>query len=62
MGYIKRSLYSMPIQCHTHSHLVLKCEISCAYPTVEEDCNLDIFEQIIITNELVKKLVVVRES
>lgn len=48
----------MLIKCHNHLHLMLECEVGCAYPMVEEDCNLDIFEQIIITNELVKKFVV----
>jgi hypothetical protein len=56
-GYVKRFLHSMLIKCHNHLHLVLECEVGCAYPTVEEDCNLDIFEQIIITNEPVKKFV-----
>lgn len=56
-GYVKRSLYSMFMKCHNHVHLVLECEVGCAYPIVEEDCNLDIFKQIIITNEPEKKFV-----
>jgi hypothetical protein len=52
-GYAKRCLYSMLIKWHNHLHLMLECEVGCAYPMVEEDCNLDIFEHIIITNEKV---------
>ncbi len=45
----------MLVKCHNHLHLMLECEVGCAYPMVEKDCNLEFFEPIIITNEQVKK-------
>jgi hypothetical protein len=41
--YVKKSLYSMLIKCHNHLHLVLECEVDCAYPIVEKYYNLNLF-------------------
>jgi hypothetical protein len=54
--YDKKCLYLMLIKCHDHLHHVSKCKLGYANPMVK-DCNLDIFEQTISTNELMKELV-----
>jgi hypothetical protein len=46
----------MLIKCHDHLHHVSKCKLGYANPMVK-DCNLDIFEQTISANELMKELV-----
>jgi hypothetical protein len=55
--YDQISLYPMLLKCHNHLYHVSIYEVDCPYSTVEEECNLDIFEQIANTNELMKKLV-----
>ncbi len=54
--YDKKSLNLMLIKCHDHLHHVSKCKLGCSNPMVK-DCSLDIFEQTISTNELMKELV-----
>jgi len=55
--YDKISLYPMLLKCHNHLYHVSIYEVDYAYSTVEEDCNLNTFEQIANTNEPMKKLV-----
>jgi hypothetical protein len=52
--YDKKSLYPTIVKCHNHLHLVSKSKVGCEDPMVQEDCSLDIFEQTISTNDLVK--------
>jgi hypothetical protein len=53
--YDKISLYFMFIKCHHYWHKVTRFEIGCLNPN--ENCALNIFEQIVSTNELMRKLV-----
>ncbi len=53
--YNKISLYLMFIKCHYYLHMVTRFKIHCLNPN--ENCALNIFEQIVNTNELMKKLV-----
>ncbi len=55
--YDKKSLYPMLLKCHHHLHPLAKFESVFVNIGVDEDCSLDIFEQIANTSELVKKLV-----
>jgi hypothetical protein len=53
--YDKIPLYLMFIKFHHYLHMVTRFEIGCLNPN--ENCALNIFEQIVSTNELMKKLV-----
>jgi hypothetical protein len=53
--YDKISLYLMFIKCHHYLHMVTRFLIGCLNPN--ENFALNIFEQIVSTNELMKKLV-----
>jgi hypothetical protein len=41
-GYDRKSLYPMLVKCHEHLYPLVKLDRNC----VEQDCNLDIFEQL----------------
>jgi len=49
--YDKKTLCLILLKCHHHLHLLFKNNI------IRENCNLDIFEMIITTNEPKKELV-----
>ncbi len=53
--YDRKTLYPMLLKCYHHLHMLSKNTVvdQCA----DENCNLDIFELIINTNELAKELV-----
>jgi hypothetical protein len=55
--YDKKSLYPMLLKCHHHLHHLGEIESSLANIGVDEDCSLDIFEQIANTSEPTKELV-----
>jgi hypothetical protein len=55
--YGKKSLYPMLLKCHHHLHLLVEIESSFANISVDEDCSLDMFEQIVNTTEPTKELV-----
>jgi hypothetical protein len=52
----KRFLYPMLLKCYHHLHPITKY-IGCVDQTIDEDCNLDIFQQTTSTSELTKELV-----
>jgi len=54
--YDTRSLYPMLLKCYHHLHPITKY-IECIDQTIDEDCNLDIFQQIASISELTKELV-----
>ncbi len=51
------SLYPMFMKCYYHLHPMTKSEIGFAKQTIDENSNLNNFEQIVNTSELVKILV-----
>ncbi len=55
--YDNKSLYTMLLKCHHHLHPLVESENVFVNIGVDEDCGLDIFEQIANTSELVKELV-----
>jgi hypothetical protein len=55
--YDSKSLYPMLLKCHHHLHPLAKSESVFVNIGVDEDCNLDIFEQIANTSEPVKEFV-----
>ncbi len=54
--YDTSSLYPMLLKCYHHLHPITKY-IGCIDQTIDEDCNLDIFQQIASTSKLTKELV-----
>jgi hypothetical protein len=55
--YDSKSLYLMLLKCHHHLHPSAKFESALTNINVDEDYNLDTFEQIANTSEPTKKLV-----
>ncbi len=55
--YDSKSLYPMLLKCHHHLHPLAKSESDFANINVDEDSNLDTFEQIANTSEPTKELV-----
>jgi len=55
--YDNKSLYPMLLKCHHHLHPLAKSESDFANINVDEDSNLDTFEQIANTSEPTKELV-----
>jgi hypothetical protein len=57
--YDKKSLYSLLVKCHEHFHPLVTLDMNCADQNIffEQDCNLDIFEQVVTTSELAEVLV-----
>jgi hypothetical protein len=55
--YDKRSLFHMPLKSYYHLHPLLEVESSFLYIT-NENINLDMFDMVVNTNELLKELVI----
>ncbi len=55
--YDSKSLYPMLLKCHHQLHPLAKSESDFANINVDEDSNLDTFEQIANTSEPTKELV-----
>ncbi len=55
--YDRKSLYPMLLKCHHHLHPLAESESVFVNIGVDEDCSLDVFEQIANTSEPMKKLV-----
>jgi hypothetical protein len=56
--YDRKSLYPMLVKCHEHLHPLVKLETnSIDHNIFDQDCSLDIFEQIGSTSESVEELV-----
>ncbi len=53
----RKSLYPMLLKCHHHLHPLAESKSVFTNIGVDEDCNLDIFEQIANTSEPTKELV-----
>jgi hypothetical protein len=54
----RKSVCPMLVKCHEHLHPLVRLDRNYANQDIfEQDYNLDIFEQIASTNELVEKLV-----
>jgi hypothetical protein len=50
--YDRKSLYHMLVKCHEHRHPLVRLDRNCVNQDIfEQDCNLDIFEQIVSTSE-----------
>ncbi len=54
--YDRRTLYFMFLKCYYHLHPMIE-SIGCVDQTIDEDCGLDIFQQIVSISEPTKKLV-----
>jgi hypothetical protein len=54
--YDRRTLYFMFLKCYHHLHPMIE-SIGCVDQTIDEDCGLDIFQQIVSISEPTKKLV-----
>jgi hypothetical protein len=54
--YDRRTVYFMFLKCYHHLHPMIE-SIGCVDQTIDEDCGLDIFQQIVSINEPMKKLV-----
>jgi hypothetical protein len=58
MNMIEKPCILMLVKCYEHLHPLLKLDRNCAdQDSFEQDCNLDILEQIASTSELVEELV-----
>ncbi len=55
--YDKKSLYPMLLKCHHHLHPLVEIESSFANISGDEDCSLDVFDQIVNTSEPTKEIV-----
>jgi hypothetical protein len=56
--YDRKSSYPMLVKCHEHLHPLVRLDMNCVgQDMLEQDCNLDIFEQTANTNEPAKELV-----
>ncbi len=53
--YDRKSLYPMLLKCYHCLHPITKF-VGCVDQTINENCNLDIFQQIASTTKLVKEL------
>jgi hypothetical protein len=50
--YDRKSLYPMLVKCHEHLHPLVRLNRNCVDQDIfEQDCSLDIFEQIASTSE-----------
>jgi hypothetical protein len=50
--YDRKTLYPMLVKCYEHLHLLVKLDRNCVDQDIfEQDCNLDILEQIASTSE-----------
>jgi hypothetical protein len=54
--YDRRSLHPMLLKCYHHLRLVVDCENRSIDQIIDEDYNLDNFEMIVSTSELVKQI------
>jgi hypothetical protein len=48
----------MLMKCYHHFHLVVESKVCCANQTINENCSLDIFQQIGNSSELTKENVI----
>jgi hypothetical protein len=55
-NYDRRSLHPMLLKCYHHFQLVANCEIGSIDQIIDKDYNLDNFEMIVSTSELVKQI------
>ncbi len=54
--YDKRSSYLILLICYHYLHPIIEFDVGCANQATNATSNLNIFEQTLITNDLVKKI------
>jgi hypothetical protein len=54
--YDKRSSYLILLICYHYLHPMIEFDVGCVNQTTNATSNLNIFEQTLITNDLVKKI------